>query len=117
MKAEDIIEGLNKHIETRRSERRIENIGHIVLQREIIPHTPFKVYKIYKYSLWFTKGGKSYIVITVQHTAKVLDGQEENMLREMNIRLSTLIFNWIGSDSYESVIKGEYNGVSENANE
>ena len=117
MKAEDIIEGLNRHIETRRSERGIENVGHIVLQREIIPHSSFKVYKIYKYTLWFTKRGKSYRVITVQHTAKVPDGQEENMLREMNIMLSTLIFNWIGSDFYEAVIKGEYNGVSENTNE
>ena len=117
MKAEDIIEGLNKHIETRRSERGNENIGHIVLQREIIPHTSFKVYKIYKYTLWFTKRGKSYEVMEIQHTAKVPDGQEENMLREMNIRLSTLIFNWIGSASYEAVIKGEYNGVSEDRNE
>ena len=117
MKAEDIIEGLNRHIETRRSERGIENIGHIVLQREIIPHTSFKVYKIYKYTLWFTKRGKSYEVMEIQHTAKVPDGQEENMLREMNIRLSTLIFNWIDSASYKAVIKGEYNGVSEDRNE
>ena len=117
MEAEDIIEGLNKHIETRRGERGIENVGHIVLQREIIPHSSFKVYKIYKYTLWFTKKGKSYRVITVQYTAEVPDGQEENVLREMNIRLSTLIFNWIGSYSYESVIKGEYNGVSEDTNE
>ena len=117
MKAEDIIEGLNKHIETRRGERRIENVGHMVLQKEIMPHSPFKVYKIYKYTLWFTKRGKSYRVITVQYTAKVPDGQEENMLREMNIMLSTSIFNWIGSDFYEAVIKGEYNGVSENTNE
>ena len=43
MKAEDIIEGLNKHIEIRRGERGIENVGHIVLQREIIPHSSFKV--------------------------------------------------------------------------
>lgn len=117
MKAEDIIEGLNKHIETRRIERRIGNIGHMVLQKEIMPHSSFKVYKTYKYTLWFTKKGKSYKVITVQHVAKVPDGQEENMLREMNIMLSTSIFNWIGSDFYEAVIKGEYNGVSESANE
>lgn len=117
MKAEDIIEGLNKHIETRRSERGIENVGHMVLQKEIIPHSSFKVYKIYRYTLWFTKRGKSYKVMTAQHIAKVPDGQEENMLKEMNIMLSTLIFNWIGSDFYEVVIKGEYNGVSENANE
>ena len=117
MNAEDIIDGLNKHIETRRSERGIENVGHMVLQKEIIPHTSFKVYKTYKYTLWFTKRGESYKVIIAQHTAKVPDGQEENMLKEMNIRLSTLIFNWIGSYSYEAVIKGEYNGVSEDTNE
>ena len=117
MKAEDIIEGLNKHIETRRSERGIENVGHMVLQKEIIPHSSFKVYKIYKYTLWFTRRGKSYKVITAQHIAKVPDGQEGTMLREMNIMLSTLIFDWIGSDFYEAVIKGEYNGVSENIDE
>ena len=117
MKAEVVIEGLNKHIEIRRSERGIGNVGHIVLQREIIPHSSFKVYKIYKYTLWFTKRGKSYEVMEIQHTAKVPDGQGESMLREMNIMLRTLIFNWIGSDSYESVIKGEYNGVSKNINE
>lgn len=117
MKAEDIIEGLNRHIETRRSERGIENVGHIVLQREIIPHSLFKVYKTYKYTLWFTKRGKSYEVMEIQHTAKVPDGQEESMLRKMNIMLSTLIFNWIGSYFYEAVIKGEYNGVSEDTNE
>lgn len=113
MKAEDIIEGLNKHIETRRGERGIENVGHIVLQREIIPHSSFKVYKTYKYTLWFTKRSKSYEVMMIQHTAKVPDGQEESMLREMNIILSTMIFNWIGSDFYEQVINGEYNGIKE----
>lgn len=113
MKAEDIIEGLNKHIEIRRDERGIENIGHIVLQREIIPHSSFKVYKTYKYTLWFTKRGKSYEVMRIQHTAKVPDGQEESILREMNIMLSTMIFNWIGSDFYEQVINGEYNGIKE----
>lgn len=114
MKAEDIIEGLNKHIEIRRGERGIENVGHIVLQREIIPHSSFKVYKIYKYTLWFTKRGKSYEVMKIQHIAKVPDGQEE---KKMDIMLSTSIFNWIGSYFYEAVIKGEYNGVSEDTNE
>ena len=113
MKVEDIIEGLNKHIETRRSERGIENVGHMVLQKEIMPHSSFKVYKTYKYTLWFTKRGKSYKVIVLEHTAKVLDGQEENMNRRMNIMLSNMIFNWIGSDFYEQVINGEYNGIKE----
>lgn len=117
MKAEDIIEGFNLHIETKRKDRGIKTTGHLVLQKEIKPYSSFKAYKMYKYTLWFAKKGKSYEVMVLEHTAKVLDGQEENMLREMNIRLSALIFNWIGSYSYEAVIKGEYNGVSEDTNE
>lgn len=117
MKVEDIIEGLNLHIESKRKDRGIKTTGHLILQKEIIPHSSFKAYKIYRYTLWFTRKSKSYIVITVHHTAKVPDGQEENMNRKMNIMLSNMIFNWIGSNFYEQVIKGEYNGVSENTNE
>lgn len=117
MKAEDIIEGFNLHIETKRKDRGIKTTGHLVLQKEIKPHSSFKAYKIYKYTLWFAKKGKSYEVMVLEHTAKVLDGKEESMLRKMDIMLSTSIFNWIGSDFYEAVIKGEYNGVSEDTNE
>ena len=113
MKAEDIIEGLNLHIETKRKDRGIKTTGHLVLQKEINPHSSFKAYKIYKYTLWFAKKGKSYEVMVLEHTANVLDGQEENMSREMNIMLSNMIFNWIGSCFYEEVIRGEYNGIKE----
>ena len=113
MKAEDIIESLNRHIEAKRKDRGIKTTGHLVLQKEIMPHSSFKAYKIYKYTLWFTKKGKSYEVIVLEHTAKVLDGQEDNMNREMNIMLSNLVFNWISSNFYEQVINGEYNGIKE----
>lgn len=113
MKAEDIIEGLNRHIETKREDKGVKTTGHLILQKEIMPHSSFKAYKTYKYTLWFAKKGKSYKVIVLEHTAKVLDGQEENMNREMNIMLSTSIFNWIGSNFYEQVINGEYNGIKE----
>ena len=113
MKAEDIIEGLNLHIETKRKDRGIKTTGHLVLQKEIKPHSLFKAYKMYKYTLWFAKKSKSYEVMMLEHTAKILDGQEENMNRRMNIMLSNVIFNWIGSDFYEQVINGEYNGIKE----
>ena len=65
MKSEDIIEGLNKHIETHRKDKGIKATGHLVLQKEIMPHSSFKAYKIYEYTLWFTKKGKSYKVIVL----------------------------------------------------
>lgn len=117
MRAEDIIEGLNRHIEDRRSERGISSKGHLVLQRVIEPHPTFKAYKTYKAVLWFVKGKDRYIVISLSHSAKVLEGQEESMQQYINTELCRLIFNWICSDFYEAVIKGEYNGVSENNNE
>ena len=117
MKVEDIIEGLNQSIEDKRDALKIKATGHLVLQRTVKPHQTFKAYKEYESIVWVVKGGKKYRVITVKETAKVLDGQEETMIRKMNVELSRLIFNWIGSDFYEQVINGEYNGVSEDTNE
>lgn len=113
MKAEDIIEGLNRHVETKRQSLGIITTGHLVLQRSMKPHQTFKAYKEYEYVLWFIKGSKKYRVITLKHTAKVLDGQEESLLRELNVKLSELIFNWVGSSFYEDVVKGEYNGYTD----
>lgn len=113
MKAEDIIEGLNRSIEDKREALKIKTTGHLVLQKSVKPHQTFKAYKEYEFVIWFVKSGKKYRVITVKETAKVLDGQEETIMREMNVKLSRLIFNWIGSDFYEQIIKGEYNGYAD----
>jgi hypothetical protein len=116
MKVEDIIEGLNRHIENKRRDLNIEVKGHIVLQKEININSSFKAYKNYRYTVWFTNG-KSYRLITVSQSARVLDGQEEFIERQMNTILCESIFDWIGSKYYDEVIKGEYNGVSEDRNE
>lgn len=113
MKIEDLIEGLNKHIEDIRSIRNITSIGHLVLQKVIEPHSVFKAYKTYKNILWFIKGKERYKVLGINHTDKVLKEQEEFIKQHIDIELCHLIFNWIGSSLYEEVIKGEYNGISE----
>lgn len=111
MKSEDIIEGLNRHIEARREEESISTSGHLVLHKEIQLSSSFKAYKTYRYTLWFVKDKKSYRVLVLQHTDKVLDNQEENMIRKMNIMFSELLFNWIRSTYYIEVINGTYKGV------
>lgn len=108
MKVEDIIEGLNRHIESVRSEREINTKGHIVLHKENTPHQVFKVYKTYIYTLWYINGKKPYRLLTIQQNAKVPENQEESMLRDMDTLLLTTLFNWIGSKSYNEVINGEY---------
>lgn len=111
MKIEDIIEGLNRHIDSQRSALGITETGHIVLHKEVLSNSSFKIYKTFKYNLWFIKNKKSYKVLTLSETIKVPTGQEEQVEKELSISLSTLIFNWIGSDSYTAIIKGEYDGT------
>lgn len=108
MRVEDIIEGLNKHIEYKRELLGVSTTGHLVLQKSSNPHPTFKAYKEYNYSVWFIKKGKKYRVITVNIVDKVLEGKEEAMIRRMNIELCTNIFNLIGSEIYNQIVNGEY---------
>ena len=111
MKLEDIIEGLNRHIEGKRKSLGIDPIqGHLVLQKTIKPHSTFKAYKEYNFTIWFVKGRNRFVVLMLNHVARVVDGHEETLMKEMTIRLSEMIFNWMGSNFYEQVVKGEYNG-------
>lgn len=109
MNIDDIVESLNKHIEAVRFRRELHTTGHMVLQKEIIPNPTFKVYKTYKYVLWFTNKGKSYRVISIECTyKKALDEKEDSIIRKMSIEMSTQIFNWIGTNDYNQVIQGNY---------
>lgn len=114
MKLEDVIEGLNRHIENKRKSLGIDSKqGHLILQKTIKPHNTFKAYKECTFTIWFVKGRDRYEALTLKHTGRVIDSQEEKMIGDMTIRLSEMIFNWIGSNFYEQVVKGEYNGYTD----
>lgn len=108
MRAEDIVEGLNKHIEDKRKLDSIPAKGHLVLQSTATTHPTFKVYKTCEATLWFIKDNRKHKILSVQHTDRVLNKQESNIERAVNIELCRVIFNWVGSNSYIQVINGEY---------
>lgn len=108
MRVEDIVEGMNRHIESKRKELNINTKGHIVLLRNININSSFKAYKEYVATLWFVKGTSKQRVITVSNTAKVLDGQEEMINREVNIKLIESLLNLAQSDLYNLLINGDY---------
>lgn len=107
MKAEDIVEGLNRHIENKRTELDIDTSGHLILQKNVEQHSVFKAYKVYKYTLWYIKNRKKFQLLSTQITDKVLNGQEESIIKKIDIEFSFSIFNWIGSSLYNKVINGE----------
>lgn len=109
MKIEDIIESLNKHIEDKRNLQKLHNLsGHLVLQKFIDTNSTFKAYKIINYTLWFVNLDKKYKVLHIQNTYKLLEGQEEKVFKDIEIKFVEMLFNWIGSNFYEEVINGTY---------
>lgn len=99
MKAEDIIEGLNQFIESKREAAGIRVKGFFVLQREIIPNPTFKAYKEFKATLWYVKGSKRDRVIVVNITKKAVDiSSEESVTREVNKELSIKLFELVSTN-------------------
>lgn len=109
MKIEDIIESLNRHIEDKRNSKKLDNLlGHLVLQKVITTNSTFKAYKVVSYTIWFVNRDRKCRVLHIQHTCKLLEGQEEKVIRDIEMRFMEMIFNWIGSSFYEEVINGTY---------
>ena len=110
MNGEDIIQVLNRNIESRRKQDKIEATGHLVLLRNITINQSFKAYKTYEATVYFVSKRKKYKVLNCSLTAKVLEGQEEKMKEDMDIHLIDNIFNFIQTEYYNQIIRREYYG-------
>ena len=108
MKIQDIIEGLNRHIEETRKELKIQIKGHIVLHKTI-ELCSFKAYKKYSAELiYINTSSKNKVSIgKVDIVDKVLEGQEEKMLSKVTIELVQLILKFVSSELFDKIIKGE----------
>lgn len=111
MKIEDVIEGLNRHIERVREDLGIKAKGHLVLHKSIETHPTIKIFKHYKYDVFFVNDKHKEIVINTSYKGRLANAEIESIEHKLDIQLSTLMFEWIGSDTYKEVLKGEYNGV------
>lgn len=104
MKLDDIIEGLNRHIDKVRRDNNIKATGHLVIQSTLTPNLSFKAYKTYEIILWYVTKSNRFRIFTVSNCARTLSDQEEYLKRETHIELCNNLFNWIGSDDYNKVL-------------
>lgn len=111
MKIEDVIESLNRHIERIREDLGIKAKGHLVLHKSIEVHPTIKIYKCYTYDVFFVNGRSKEIVINTSYKGRVPTTEEESVKHKLDIQLCTLMFEWVDSDTYRKVLKGECNGV------
>ena len=121
MELEDIIEALNKYIESRRlnNEECAKAIEHFVLHKSITPAPTFKSYKVLEYTLWVVKGENKYRFFTKKFTTKILAGFEKETIKYfevgfiidlLKVLLDTKSFNNKDRTILEDVIYGEYTG-------
>ena len=113
MQIEDLIEAFNLTISQYRKSNSIDNRGHVVLQKNIEQNNTFKAYKTYVRTLWYVNGRNKYIILKVSHTDKVLDGQEEKIIKAVDMQLAIALFEFMSTEYYDQIIKGEYYGGAE----
>lgn len=94
MKAELIIEGLNRCLEELREYRGVSGSGHFVLKREVnIPTNFTKSVKEFINNLYFVRNKKSFLIISRSFTGRcTTDEEEAKCRREVDILLVQTIF-------------------------
>lgn len=121
MVLEDVIESLNKYVESRRynDEKCARAIEHFVLHKSITPAPTFKAYKVLEYTLWVIRGSEKYSFFTKKLTIKIPAGCDELVIRDFEMGFLTDLFkvlfdvkSSVNSDRtiLEDVIYGEYLG-------
>lgn len=116
MKIEDIISYFNKQLQEKRVSLNHTGKEHLVLQKQIFPHSTFKAYKTFKYILWYV-GEVTSEIKTFEVTDKVLEGSEDKILNRLNEDLIIWLFNLIQSNLYNLILRGNINGdIGKNTN-
>ena len=113
MQIEDLIEAFNLTISQYRKLNNIDSKSHIVLQKNIEQNNTFKAYKTYIRTLWYVSGRNKYVILKVSHTDKVLEGQEDKIIRALDMQLAIALFEFMDTEYYDQVRKGEYYGGAE----
>lgn len=124
MVLEDVIEALNKYVESRRynDEKCAKAIEHFVLHKSITPAPTFKAYKVLEYTLWVIKEGHKYRFFTKKLTTKIPTDLEESSIRNFEMGFLTDLFKVLFDTKsltnknrtiFEDVIYGEYSGYNE----
>lgn len=124
MVLEDVIEALNKYVESRRynDEKCAKAIEHFVLHKSITPAPTFKTYKVLEYTLWVIKEGHKYRFFTKKLTTKIPTDLEESSIRNFEMSFLTDLFKVLFDTKsltnknrtiFEDVIYGEYSGYNE----
>ena len=107
MKLEDIIEDLNRYLHDTRNELKIENKGHFVLHKQIIPSERIKAYKEFDYTLWYIEGRHKGRSLTLKEVHRAIQG-DDRIVECVDNKFIQGLFMFIRSEEFDKILKGEY---------
>jgi hypothetical protein len=102
-----ILEGLINHLNNKRLELNIKTNSHLVLHTTINPNPVVKLYKEYVSTIWYIDGKFKSILLISRVIGKTTE-DDDSFNAKVNAKLASSIFNWIGSEEYQYVLRGEY---------
>ena len=111
MKTEEISEALNLELREKQLELGLPVKGTFVVQRNIEVPSSFKAIKQYSITLWFVKDRKKHRIVTNQFTGKILTGQEDRCLYQLNILFLRSIFTLLSNNTIIKVLEDSH-GIS-----
>ena len=105
MQIEDITSTLNKYLEDKRVQEKLNIKGHFVVKRNIETMKP-PIYKKFIIELYYISPVQDQRILTINFTDKCPSGSEEVYWIKLSIEYLLKVFNLIRSETFNKLIYG-----------
>ena len=105
MQIEDITSTLNKYLEDKRAQEKLNIRGHFVVKRSIETMKP-PIYKKFIIELYYVTPVQDQRILTINITDKCLSGSENIYWKNLSNEYLLNIFNLIRSETFNKLIYG-----------
>ena len=108
MQIEDITNTLNKYLEDKRVQEKLNIKGHFVVKRNIETMKP-PIYKKFIIELYYISPVQDQRILTINFTDKCPSGSEEVYWIKLSNEYLLKVFNLIRSETFNKLIYGNIN--------
>ena len=108
MQIEDITSTLNKYLEDKRAQEKLNIRGHFVVKRSIETMKP-PIYKKFIIELYYISPVQDQRILTINITDKCSSGSEEVYWIKLSNEYLLKVFNLIISETFNKLIYGNIN--------
>ena len=108
MQIEDITNTLNKYLEDKRAQEKLNIKGHFVVKRNIETMKP-PIYKKFIIELYYVTPVQDQRILTINFTDKCPSGSEEVYWIKLSNEYLLKVFNLMKSETFNKLIYGNIN--------